>query len=348
MPRASDRSANARETWLVALPLLLSVAALFLPVKRADALAALLRRSILAPLVWLQSDAVASRQTRARFNAIVSQRDSAVLAAQLLQSLKAENADLRGLLGLQRRMERGFRAAEVLHQQVPTDGRTLVLDAGSDAGLTEFAPVVAPGGLVGVLRQVGARTSVALTWAHPDWRASAVTVDGTAYGLVAPSAGASASEVGLEFRAISYRDTIPVGTLVVTSGLGGAYPQGIPVGRIVGISREQTGWERVYKLEPAANPSAVTHVLVLLGRAEGSLADVFPRPAPPKAAVPLAVPPDSARVPDAVPSVAERADSTARPAARDTNRLRRPASRDTLRPSSVPAEPVPTPPDSLR
>ena len=42
------------------------------------------------------------------------------------------------------------------------------------------------------------------------------------------------SEAGLEFRAASYRDTLLPGTLVLSSGLGGVYPKGIPVGVVRG------------------------------------------------------------------------------------------------------------------
>ena len=61
-----------------------------------------------------------------------------------------------------------------------------------------------------------------------------------------------------------YRDSVPAGTLVLSSGLGGVYPKGIPVGTVTGVVREQAGWERVYRLLPAANPGGVAHVLVLV------------------------------------------------------------------------------------
>jgi len=340
MPRASDRSASARDTWLVALTLLLSIAAIFLPAPAADALAAGMRRTLLMPVIWLQQDAVASRQTRKAFAKVVSERDSAVLAAQLLQSLKAENADLRGLLGLSRRLGREFRSAEVLHQQVPTDGRTILLGAGAADGLREFDPVLAAGGLVGTIRSVSPRTSIALTWAHPDWRASATTLDGTAYGLVGASPGSLGSSVGLEFRAISYRDTIPMGTLVVSSGLGGAYPQGIPIGTIVAVSREQQGIERVYTLRPAANPSALTHALVILGGSATPLAVAFPRPA---AVVPQEPRKDSVRVAAPRSDSGRRSDSGQRV---DSTRILRPRLNDSTPPPAA-SEPLPTLPDSL-
>lgn len=284
MARASDRWSARRDAWLVAACLVASVAALFLSPIRGQAVAAALRQTVLAPLVWLQSDASAGRQTRGRFNLVVAERDSAVLAAQQLTGLKAENADLRALLGLARKVQRGFHAVEVLHQPQPTDGRTVLLGGGKRDGIEEFSPVVGAGGLLGVVRAVSAETSIAMTWAHPDWRASAVTIDGSAYGLVAPSTAGSASETSLEFRAVTYHDTVPNGTLVVTSGLGGVYPKGIPVGVVDGVSREQTGWERVYRLRPAANPSASVHALVLDSARTGELTAAFPRVTPAAAA----------------------------------------------------------------
>lgn len=344
MARAPARTSSSRDTWLVALPILLSAAALFLPTARAEGLAAFLRSWPLRPLLVLQANAAENRETRARFDAVVAERDSASLAAQLLVSMKAENADLRGLLGLSRRLGREFRAAEVLHQQVPTDGRTLLLGVGQDAGVREFDPVLAAGGLIGTIRSVSPGSSIALTWAHPDWRASAVTLDGTAYGLVAATSGSVGSTTGLEFRAISYRDTIPLGTMVVTSGLGGAYPKGIPIGTIAGTSREQVGWERVYVLKPAANPSAVAHVLVVLGGGgTGPIDDAFPPPV--VAATPR--PADSARTVTASADSSARRDSLRN--VTDSTRPRRRLPRPDSAPAAPPAaaEPLPTLPDSL-
>jgi rod shape-determining protein MreC len=66
-----------------------------------------------------------------------------------------------------------------------------------------------------------------------------------------------------------------MGTQVLSSGLGGVYPKGIPVGTVTGIVREQAGWERVYRLLPAANPGSAAHVLVLVA-SSNDLARAFP------------------------------------------------------------------------
>jgi rod shape-determining protein MreC len=115
-----------------------------------------------------------------------------------------------------------------------------------------------------------------MTWAHPEFRVSAFTVEGNAYGIVAPVEAVGGGGA-LEFRGVPYRDSVRAGTLVLSSGLGGVYPKGIPVGFVLGLVREQSGWERVYRLRPAANPAAAAHVLILTSpKAAGDLAAAFP------------------------------------------------------------------------
>jgi rod shape-determining protein MreC len=134
--------------------------------------------------------------------------------------------------------------------------------------------VVAPEGLIGVVLSAAERTSIVMTWAHPEFRVSAFTVSGNAAGVVAPAA-TGAGEAALEFRGVPYRDSVPIGTLVLSSGLGGVYPKGIPVGTVTGVIREQEGWERVYRLLPSANPGSAAHVLILVAP-KGDLARAFP------------------------------------------------------------------------
>ena len=182
-----------------------------------------------------------------------------------MPELEQENARLRALLGLSSRSTLPFVGAEVMHQAVPTDGRTLLLSAGSDDGVAPYDPVLSPEGLVGVVARVGPRSSVANTWAHPEFRVSGVTETGEVLGIVAPSPSTLATDAVLEFRGVAYRDTLAVGTLVLTAGIGDVFPRGIPVGRVVDVRREHLGWERVYQLVPLVNPGYVSHVIVLRG-----------------------------------------------------------------------------------
>ena len=266
MLRATDRSQSRRDTAALLICAAVSFLVLLAPDSLGLSVSSALRDSVLSPLVWLQSRAAEGRTSRERFRAVTAQRDTATLMAQNLPVLQAENHRLRELLALGRRA--GFRhvAAEVLHQSAASDGRMLLVDAGRDDSIAPFQPVVAPEGLVGVIAAAAATTSSVMTWAHPDFRVSAFTERAAIFGVVAPAGGSVGSEALLEFRAASYRDTLATGTLVLSSGLGGVYPKGIPIGTVAGVAREQEGWERVYALRPSASPSATAHVMILTGQ----------------------------------------------------------------------------------
>ncbi len=262
-PRGGSDDRTSRSDNLLLLGcLVLSLGALALPDRWSQALAAGLRDTALMPMLWLQHRAAEGRTSRARFEALEAQRDSAAFAAQTLPGLEAENRRLRALLDLRGRTRIVTIPAEVLRQTAPTDGRTLLLSVGLREGVGSGSPVVSPDGLLGVVLTAGSRTSVAMTWAHPEFRVSAATLDGTVLGIVAPSVSADPSEAFLEFRGVAFRDTVLTGTMVVTSGLGGVYPQGIPVGRVAGVRKEELGWERIYRLAPLANPGSISHVLI--------------------------------------------------------------------------------------
>lgn len=276
MASTSERSFTRRDTVTFLACVALSVVALFSPEQWGQGVSDALRNSVLAPLVWLQARAEEGRTSRARLKAITIQRDSAAYLAQSIPSLMAENERLRGLLSLSRRVSSPYVAAEVMHQAQATDGRTVLIDIGRDELVSEFDPVVAPEGLIGMVLTAGRHSSVVMTWAHPEFRVAAYTVGGNASGVVAPSLSGLAGEGALEFRGVPYRDSVPAGTLVLSSGLGGVYPKGIPVGTVTGVVREQAGWERVYRLLPAANPGAVAHVMVLVAPPAASMERAFP------------------------------------------------------------------------
>jgi rod shape-determining protein MreC len=276
MVSISDRRYTRRDTALFILCLGLSIVSLFSPASWGYGVADTLRQTVLAPLVWLQARAEEGRTSRVRFRLVTAERDSAAYLAQFLPSLRSENERLRQLLRLSHRLTITYVPAEVLHQPHATDGRTLLLSVGSRQGVAPFNPVIAPEGLIGVVLSVTSRSSIAMSWAHPEFRVSAFTVGGNALGVVAPSAEGRNGEGALELRGVPYRDSVPLGTLVLSSGLGGVFPKGIPVGTVMGTVREEAGWERVYRLRPAANPGSAAHVLVLVGSRSVDLAAAFP------------------------------------------------------------------------
>ncbi len=271
MTRGPGNYGSRRDTLIFAACLLLSLTARIMPESWARALADAMRQSLLGPFLEVQRQAEELKTYRTRLSRIIAERDSALVARQQLEQLREENAQLRAALDLSARVPVRHVSAEVLHQALPTDGYTLLLAAGSSQGIRPLAPVIASGGLLGLVRSVTANTSVVVTWAHPDFRASAMTEGGEVYGIVAPRTGDGSPEMLLELRGVPYTERIQPETRVYTSGLaaghGGVFPRGILIGSVLDVGEELEGWARTYLVLPRVHPGAVSHVVVLLDAA---------------------------------------------------------------------------------
>jgi rod shape-determining protein MreC len=241
-----------------------ALAAIQLPDRVRDPFASALRQSILAPLVSLQSDAEQSRRSWLTREQREAQRDSIALRAMSLDASLADNDRLRKILGLGEALRWGFVPAEVLQGRRVGEEYTIVLSAGSKAGILPFSPVVAPEGLIGMVKSVDPTMSIAIAWAHPDFRVSAMAVEGGAFGIVGAHLGAEPERYLLEMRGVAMRSNLKPGALIVSSGLGGTFPRGIPVGTVIAEMKTSELWARTYLLRPAVAPSDVSDVMVLL------------------------------------------------------------------------------------
>ena len=151
-----------------------------------------------------------------------------------------------------------------------------LVELGSEDGVRVGSAVVTLDGLVGRIHQVGENRSEGMDWTHPDFQASAMLQDGTAYGMVDNRRGAFREEDGLILNGVAYYESVAVGTRVLTSGLGGTLQRGIPIGQIDGVEDVQGRWSKSYRLRPMVEPGSVTHVIVLTESASADLAGIWP------------------------------------------------------------------------
>jgi rod shape-determining protein MreC len=258
-----ERFTSRWDTLAIVVCVVLAIAARAIPAPVQDAVAAAVRRSVAVPLLALQHQTELLRSSRARLHRLVAERDSSLVLAIRTDALAEENDRLRELLALRNRLGGRAVAAEVLRQSGPTAGLTLVLTAGSSSGVRPLTPMVAPGGLLGVVRSVDPSYSVAVLWTHPDFRVAAMTLDGSV-GLVSPAPATGPETMLLQLTGVPYRDLVPPGTRLYTAGFGDVYPRGIPIGEVLGVAREQEGVSRTYLVRAAVHPGAVAHVILLV------------------------------------------------------------------------------------
>ena len=268
MARAA-RFSGRLDTVVFAGCIILALVASALPDQMREPVASSLRRTLVAPLVGLQRSAEGWRAAWLESERKTLERDTIALQLAHAQALQLENDRLRKLLGLGSRLAWGFIPAEALH----TSGRaedvitTLTLTAGSKAGVSQYSPVVAPEGIVGLVQTVDPRMSIAILYSHPDFRVSAMSADGLAFGIVYPHLdvrpGRLAERYLLELRNVPFRSSLKPGTAIFSSGLGGAWPRGVLIGTVVDEVKESESWSRTYLIRPAVNPAHVTSVMIL-------------------------------------------------------------------------------------
>lgn len=261
MPPA-PRSFSVRDIVLFVACVVLSLVAQGLPEPVREPISTALRRSVIAPLVALQHNAELTRGAWESRHERVLARDSVVLRALALAPLERENQQLRRLLGLGQQLKWGFVPAEVIHTREVGEPYTVMLSAGALAGVVPESPIVSPEGLVGMIRKVDPTMSVGISWAHPDFRVSAMAVDGSTFGIVASHGGSSPQSYLLELRGIPFRSGLKPGTAIVSSGLG-IIPAGIPVGTVLSELKTSDASARTYLLRPAVMPADASTVMIL-------------------------------------------------------------------------------------
>lgn len=243
LPRhASARLRLAVGSWF--LPLFgLAGASERLPADLADSV--LPRRELLAEIDRL-------RQTNAS------------LQSQLLQAaaIERENDRLRASLGWQRQVPWKLKLANVVSRDPANWWRSVEIDLGSRDGIREDLPVLTSEGLVGRIAAVYYTHSQVVLVGDSNCRVSVMVENGSHdMGVLTASGPFDNSLVELGYLASNAN--LKPGESVVTSGLGGIYPQGIPVGKIVDSQTEDYGLSIEARVKLNANLGALEQVWVL-------------------------------------------------------------------------------------
>jgi rod shape-determining protein MreC len=271
----SESGDRRRDLLVAAAFLVVALSTLFLAPATQQSISTGLQLSVLRPFISVQRRLEESRIRAERVEAMMLRIDSLSAMLSTHSAIVDENRTLRTLLGLTERTGPAYLPATVLRPGTPGAESMFILDVGSEDGVRDGAPVVGTFGLVGVVRESRLRDAVGMDWTHPDFRASAMLQDGSAFGLVERQEGSFREADRLTLNGIPFNEPVTDGTLVVTSGLGGVFPRGIPIGRIAGLAETEGDWRKSYWLDPVVRPGSATHVLVLTDSAGADVSAVW-------------------------------------------------------------------------
>lgn len=227
--------------------------------------------TVLYPLQWLSMQPVrgmrwlldygtdvhqARLEAERALRALASQADR----AGLVDYLTRENRELRALLGLRERLWPQAIGAEVLHALPDPYRPAVIINRGAQHGVSVGATVMDSWGVLGQITRTLPWTSEVTLLAH---HRMAISVLNTRTGERYLAFGnGSLEDPKLLLRFVPASTETQVGDMLVTSGIDGVYPTGLPVGQVVHIEPQGDGLSRV-EANPLAHMRDTMHVLVL-------------------------------------------------------------------------------------
>jgi rod shape-determining protein MreC len=214
------------------------------------------------------ADAILSRHELIQENENLRRENQQLKFLQLQSAATArENDQLRSAIGWQQQKPWKLKLANVVMRDPANWWRTAQIDLGSRDGLHENLPVLMNNDLnqpclIGRISSVGLTRSQIILIGDPNCRVSARVENPTHdIGVLGAGGPLDDSLVGLSY--LSSGANLKSGQSVVTSGEGGIFPPGIPIGQIVDAQQVEFGLYTEARVKLNANLGALEEVWVL-------------------------------------------------------------------------------------
>jgi len=183
----------------------------------------------------------------------------------------AENQRLRRLLTLKESLPLETMAGEIIAREWGGWVRSLTINRGRGDAVARLTAVIAPDGLVGRIVDVRAGSSVVQVLTDPASTVGAHVVRTRTPGIIEGEPRGT-----LRFKYMARDGSgIQVGDVVVTSGLGGLFPGGIPIGRVRTIDDRGSALFSYAQVTPAVDFARIDEVLLLTGGGARDVAASF-------------------------------------------------------------------------
>lgn len=237
-----------------------SLVLLALPEARQDAIARAANHVVLLPLASARNAMGGYVGLREENTRLRSELQAARLELGATEGLRLQNRDLSRMLEFREDQPVELIPTRVIDRDFGTLPTTFVIDVGVVDGAEADQPVVTLDGLVGKIVDVGSSASEVMLFSHPEFSASAMLVGGDhlEYGVVR-STPSGEVELFLPLRSGS-----APGDRIVTSGYGGTFPRGIPIGTVEhGREDQRLGLQKIDVVRPVVDLGSVGAAFVL-------------------------------------------------------------------------------------
>ena len=193
----------------------------------------------------------------------------AELEAQVAELEEAQQTAerLQELLDLQDAYSLQSTAARIISDSTDSWTSTVTIDKGSTSGIEVGMPVTSSSGVIGQVIEVSATTSVVRLLTDEGSSIAAMVQSTRVQGMLEGSASGT-----VELTLVRTSQTVEVGDIIVTSGIGGVFPKGLPLGTVTSV--EDTGdLYLTITVELYAEVESAEEVLVITSLTEDQQAD---------------------------------------------------------------------------
>jgi rod shape-determining protein MreC len=213
---------------------------------------------------WIK-ESVQSREALQAENARLRslQRDLEVRSMRY-EALARENGDLRGLREALPPVADRWLPAEIVNIQLSSLRQRLLLDRGAANGVFKGQAVLDDKGLIGQTTHVGPWSAEVILITDPE-HAVPVRIERTGLRTIAVGSGDSTS---LALPYLPANADITTGDVLVTSGLGGVFPEGYPVARVTEVHRDAVQPLAQVRAAPLAHLDTDSEVMLVWFRAD--------------------------------------------------------------------------------
>ena len=180
-----------------------------------------------------------------------------------LEEAEQAKERLQGLLDLKDANNLQSTAARIISGSSDSWSSSVQIDKGSSSGLTVGMPVTSSAGVIGQIVECGATSSTVRLITDENSSVSAMVQSSRAQGMLQGSATGS---VSLEL--IRSSQTVNIGDVVVTSGLGGVFPKGLPLGKVTSVENNPGSLYLNVVVDPFAHTEGFEEVLVITSLTE--------------------------------------------------------------------------------
>ena len=218
---------------------------------------------------WLGSSTTSRNDLELELGRLKAERLLTNGRLQKLNALEAENTRLRALLDARAKVRDRTRVAEIMSVDANPYNHSLVIDVGTQDGVMDGQALVDADGVVGQVIEAGLMTSQAMLISDTD---HALPVEVNRNGLRTIVVGTGKIDQ-LELPFVVNNADIRVGDLLVTSGLGGAFPAGYPVAIVESVTRLPHEPYADVTATPAASLGQVREVMLIFSAAAADRED---------------------------------------------------------------------------